>query len=169
MSDLPFAKKSLGQHWLTDQTALQSICDAGEVTSEDTVLEIGSGTGTLTELLAHRANKVIAVEFDAKLANNLKKSILDNNPNISRLSLEKIEVTHQDILTYDLTSLPPDYKVVANIPYYLTSKLIRTLSETTNQASTVVVLVQKEVAQRVAAHPKFRSPSPRGQSLSPRC
>jgi 16S rRNA (adenine1518-N6/adenine1519-N6)-dimethyltransferase len=143
MPDLPFAKKSLGQHWLTDSAALQSICGAGEITPEDTVLEIGPGTGTLTKLLVEKAKQVIAVEYDPKLAQELP----------SRVKAQNLQVTTQDILAYDLTALPPDYKVVANIPYYLTSKLIRTLSETTNQASLVVVLVQKEVAQRVAANP----------------
>lgn len=143
MPDLPFAKKSLGQHWLTDLAALQSICDAGEITPEDTVLEIGPGTGTLTELLVKKAKQVIAVEFDQKLAQELP----------GRVKAQNLQVTTQDILAYDLTALPPDYKVIANIPYYLTSKLIRALSETTNQPSLVVVLVQKEVAQRVAAKP----------------
>lgn len=143
MSDLPFAKKSLGQHWLTDAAALQYIIDAGDVTPDDCVLEIGPGTGTLTELLVKKARQVVAVEYDPKLARELP----------GRVKAQNLQVTTQDILTYDLTALPPDYKVIANIPYYLTSKLIRALSETTNQASLVVVLIQKEVAQRVAAEP----------------
>lgn len=141
MSDLPVAKKSLGQHWLNDSATLQYICDVGEVSPEDTVLEIGPGTGTLTKLLVKRAKKVVAVEFDAELAADL--------PN--QIKAENLEVVSQDILRFDLTSLPPNYKVVANIPYYLTSNLIRVLSETPNQARAVVLLVQKEVAERVAA------------------
>lgn len=135
------AKKSLGQHWLSDPATLQYICGVGEVGGEDTVLEIGPGTGTLTKLLVQRAQKVIAVEFDADLAAEL--------PNRERA--DNLQVVQQDILRFDLTSLPPDYKVIANIPYYLTSNLIRVLSESTNQASGVVLLIQKEVAQRVAA------------------
>lgn len=137
------AKKSLGQHWLTDQSALQAMCDAGQVEANDTVLEIGPGTGTLTKLLVERAKAVAAVEFDPILAATLN----------SRLKVNNLTVVQQDILSFDLTSLPPDYKVVANIPYYLTSNLIRTLSETTNRADRVVILVQKEVAERVAAAP----------------
>lgn len=143
ISDLPVAKKSLGQHWLKDQAALQDICQSGEVASEDTVLEIGPGTGTLTQFLVRQANQVVAVEFDSQLAADL--------PN--RVKSDNLKVVQQDILSFDLTKLPPDYKVVANIPYYLTSNLIRTLSESSNRASLVVILVQKEVAQRVAANP----------------
>lgn len=143
MSDLPVAKKYLGQHWLTDAAALQAICEAGEISVEDTVLEIGPGTGTLTKFLVQQAKQVIAVEFDTTLATKLPKQITAAN----------LSVVEQDILAYNLTLLPANYKVIANIPYYLTSKLIRTLSETTNQASRVVLLIQKEVAQRVAAAP----------------
>lgn len=147
MSDLPMAKKYLGQHWLTDVVALQAICDVGEITAEDTVLEIGPGTGTLTRFLVQQAKQVIAVEFDTILATKLPEQITATN----------LTVVEQDILAYNLTLLPANYKVIANIPYYLTSKLIRTLSETTNQASRVVLLIQKEVAQRVAAAPSGMS------------
>jgi len=141
MNNMPVAKKSLGQHWLSDATALQAICDAGEITDQDTVLEIGPGTGTLTSLLVKRAGQVIAVEFDDALASQL--------PN--RVDASNLTVVQQDILSFDLTTLPVGYKVIANIPYYLTSNLIRVLSESNNPASTVVILIQKEVAQRVAA------------------
>lgn len=143
MNDLPHAKKSLGQHWLTDSAALQSICDAGSINSNDTVLEVGPGTGTLTKLLTDRAKQVIAVEFDPMLAVTLKDKVPADN----------LEVVQQDILSFDVSSLPADYKVIANIPYYLTSNLIRTMSESVNQASMIVILIQKEVAERVAAAP----------------
>lgn len=143
MSDLPVAKKSLGQHWLSDASALQAICDAGKIAANDTILEIGPGTGTLTALLVQQAKQVIAVEFDQTLAIRLPE----------RVRAANLRVVQQDILSFDLTSLPTDYKVIANIPYYLTSNLIRVLSESVNPASMVVILVQKEVAQRVAAQP----------------
>lgn len=139
----PLPKKSLGQHWLDDPTSLQAMCDAAEVTATDTVLEIGPGLGTLTELLVEQAREVIAVEFDECLARELP----------SRVQSSSLTVKNQDILSFDYTSLPADYKVVANIPYYLTSNLIRVLSETPNRPSVAVLLIQKEVAERVDARP----------------
>ena len=136
-------KKSLGQHWLRDAEALSAICDAAEVQGDDTILEIGPGQGTLTELLTKRAKKVIAVEFDEALAQALPGRVTDEN----------LSTVHQDILRFDLTTLPAGYKVVANIPYYLTSNLIRTLSESVNPPGMATLLIQKEVAQRVAAQP----------------
>jgi len=139
----PIPKKSLGQHWLTDENALYGIVDAAELNDEDVVLEVGPGLGALTKILVRRAGKVIAVEFDPELADSIH----------GRLPVGNLQVIHQDILSFDFTSLPPDYKIVANIPYYLTSNLIRTLSETTNRPSVAVLLVQKEVAERVVAQP----------------
>lgn len=143
MTHDPVPKKSLGQHWLQDPEALQAMCDAAEVSASDIVLEIGPGLGTLTELLTKRAKEVIAVEFDEALAQALPGRVTDDN----------LSTVQQDILKFDLTTLALGYKVVANIPYYLTSNLIRTLSESINQPATAVLLVQKEVAQRVAAGP----------------
>ncbi len=143
MSNLPYAKKSLGQHWLTDFTSLSAMCDAAEITEADTVLEIGPGLGTLTELLVEGARDVVAVEFDEKLAAELP----------GRVPAGNLKVVTNDILSFDLTSLPADYKLVANIPYYLTSNLIRVISESSNRPTHAALLVQKEVAQRVAAKP----------------
>ena len=141
--ELPFAKKSLGQHWLTDKASLEAMCEAASLGPEDTVLEIGPGLGTLTKLLVQRAGEVVAVEFDRKLADELP----------ARVPAGNLEVLSEDILGFDFTQLPPGYKVVANIPYYLTSNLIRVLSESANPPATAVLLVQMEVAQRVAATP----------------
>lgn len=141
--DLPHAKKSLGQHWLTDDHALEAMCQSAEVGQDDVVLEIGPGVGTLTEKLLDNAKEVIAVEFDGLLARQLE----------IRMKRDNLRVIEQDILSFDLTSLPPDYKLVANIPYYLTSNLIRTLSESSNRPTIATILVQKEVAERVAAGP----------------
>ncbi|HET6924813.1 MAG TPA: 16S rRNA (adenine(1518)-N(6)/adenine(1519)-N(6))-dimethyltransferase RsmA [Candidatus Saccharimonadales bacterium] len=139
----PIPKKSLGQHWLMDETALAAIADAAELTPDDTVLEVGPGLGPLTQLLTERAGQVVAVEFDEALAAELPR----------RVPTPNLKVIRQDILSFDFTSLPPDYKVVANIPYYLTSNFIRVLSETTNRPSVAVLLVQQEVAERVTASP----------------
>jgi 16S rRNA (adenine1518-N6/adenine1519-N6)-dimethyltransferase len=135
--------KSLGQHWLHDKDILSFIADEANLTSEDTVLEIGPGLGTLTAILLKRADKVVAVEFDHELARKLPKQFPGKN----------LEVKNADILTYDLTILPKAYKVVANVPYYITSKIVRLLMTSSNKPSIAILLVQKEVAQRLAAGP----------------
>ncbi len=139
----PIPKKSLGQHWLADEQALFAMCDAVNVGPTDTVLEIGPGLGTLTQLLVQRAKKVIAVEFDSTLAHQLSSRVPANN----------LEVIEADILRFDVTKLPPHYKVVANIPYYLTSNLLRVLCESANPPQSMALLMQKEVAERAVALP----------------
>ena len=139
----PVPKKSLGQHWLNDPDSLQAMLEAAGVHADDTVLEIGPGLGTLTKLLVAQAETVIAVEFDEQLAAQLT----------SRVSADNLRIVRQDILSFDLTQLPAGYKVLANIPYYLTSNLVRVLSESPNPPSDMALLVQKEVAERIAAQP----------------
>lgn len=140
---LPHTKKSLGQHWLQDDFSLEAMLVAAEITPNDTVLEIGPGPGTLTEKLVENASDVVAVEFDESLASELPV----------RVPAQNLQVVHQDILRFDLTTLPPNYKVVANIPYYLTSNLLRNLCESSNPFSAAAILIQKEVAERVCAQP----------------
>jgi 16S rRNA (adenine1518-N6/adenine1519-N6)-dimethyltransferase len=147
MSDMPPAKKSLGQHWLHDEASLLAMCDSAELDEKDAVLEIGPGSGTLTGLLVKKAGKVIAVELDEKLARDLP----------ARVKAGNLEVVQGDILRFDLSRLPKGYKLVANIPYYLTSHLIRTISETPNPPAMAVLLMQKEVAERVVAKPGHMS------------
>lgn len=136
-------KKSLGQHWLHDQDSLDAMVVAGQVTSDDTVVEIGPGLGPLTELLVNQAKHVHAVEFDQTLASQLA----------SRVPASNLTVHHADCLDFDYASMPAGYKVVANIPYYLTSNLLRVLSESPNPPEVIALLIQKEVAERVAAQP----------------
>jgi len=143
MPDQPLTKKSLGQHWLNDPASLEAMCRGADVGPSDTVLEIGPGPGTLTALLTSRAKHVIAVELDKILAANLP----------GKLKAPNLEVVNGDILAYDFTSLTPGYKVVANIPYYLTGHLLRTLSETANPPYSATLLIQKEVARRLSAVP----------------
>ena len=143
MNDQPIPKKSLGQHWLHDELSLEAMLGSAYVGAGDTVLEVGPGLGTLTEKLAEAADQVIAVEFDERLARELPSLVTADN----------LTVVQQDILSFDLTKLPKGYKVVANIPYYLTSNLVRVLSESANPPACAVLLVQKEVAQRLAAKP----------------
>ena len=135
--------KSLGQHWLKDRDILAAIADDAELAPADTVLEIGPGLGTLTSEILRRAGRVVAVEFDAELARKLP----------GQFPGKDLTVANEDILQFDLDSLPVGYKVVANVPYYITSKIIEKLMTAKNKPSTVVILVQKEVAERVAAVP----------------
>ena len=136
-------KKSLGQHWLRDRDVLSHIADCAELESCDTVLEIGPGLGTLTSELLRRVDQVVAVEFDEDLARKLP----------GQFPGKKLNVVNEDILKFDLNSLPSGYKVVANVPYYITSKIVQMLMTATNKPCIVVMLVQKEVAQRLAAKP----------------
>jgi 16S rRNA (adenine1518-N6/adenine1519-N6)-dimethyltransferase len=135
--------KSLGQHWLRDRDVLRHIADSADISVDDTVLEIGPGLGTLTSELLRQAGKVIAVEFDPELARKLPGQFPGKN----------LEVIHGDILSFDLSSLPKNYKVVANVPYYITSKIVQLLMTADNKPSMTVLLVQKEVAERIAARP----------------
>ena len=145
-------KKSLGQHWLNDSAILDSICDSAEVAAGDTVLEVGPGLGTLTRKLLNRGAKVVAVEFDKILAANLRDGLLRSG-SISPKVVNNLSVVESDILSFNLQELPAGYKVVANIPYYLTSNLIRVLTESSNPFSRAALLIQKEVAERVVAAP----------------
>lgn len=136
-------KKMLGQHWLNDQAALEAITEAAVIAPSDTVLEIGPGLGSLTKYLVGQAERVIAVELDPALVEKLPAKVTAKN----------LEVIQANILRFNFSDLPAGYKVVANIPYYLTSNLLRVLSESSNPPRLMVLLVQKEVAQRVAAAP----------------
>lgn len=136
-------RKSLGQHWLKDRDVLFSIADEANLSKEDTVLEIGPGLGTLTSVLLNQAGRVVAVEYDEQLAGNLPKQFPGKN----------LEVINGDILSFDFRILPEKYKVVANIPYYITAKIVQTLLTCSRKPTKIVLLVQKEVAERIAAAP----------------
>lgn len=140
---MPAPKKSLGQHWLKDRGVLGSIADTADILPSDTVLEIGPGLGTLTSELLKRASRVVAVELDGELAAKLP----------AQFPGKDLEVVTQDILKFDLSVLPVGYVVVANVPYYITSKIIQLLMSADNKPRQVVLLVQKEVAERLAALP----------------
>ena len=141
MNYQPPTKKSLGQHWLNDDASLEAMLTSVELTPEDVVLEIGPGPGALTQKLVKGAERVVAVEFDESLARELP----------TRVPADNLTVVQQDILSFDLTTLPLGYKVIANIPYYLTSNLLRVLCESPNHFSRASLLIQKEVAERVCA------------------
>lgn len=131
---------------------LDAICDSAEVKAGDVVLEVGPGLGTLTGKLLARGAQVTAVEFDHDLAAHLEEH-LNAGSSLSIESHDRLRVIESDILQFDLRQMPEGYKVVANIPYYLTSNLIRVLTESSRHFSIAAVLIQKEVAERVAAMP----------------
>ena len=142
-------RKSLGQNFLTSKGVLGDILKAASLTKQDTVLEIGPGIGTLTRGLAQSAKKVAAVEKDSAMVEILKETTKD---------LPNIEIIQGDILKLrqakELLSLSKEgYKVVANLPYYITSPVIRLFLEAEHKPELLVLTVQKEVAQRICAKP----------------
>lgn len=139
-------KKSLGQNFLIDEGALAKVAAAAALTPADTVLEIGPGLGSLTRHLALAAGRVVAVELDQHLLPALHAVLAD---------YDNVHLLHGDILQIDLAAcaLPAGYKVAANIPYYITSAVIRRLLEAEARPSRIVLTVQREVAERMCAAP----------------
>lgn len=138
--------KGLGQNFLVDQGALEKIVACGEIEKTDTVLEIGAGLGSLTRLLAQAAGRVVAVEIDRKMIPPLKEVMG---------RYENCEIVQGDILELDPAALigETEYLVVANIPYYITSAIIRHLLAAEVKPSRLVLTMQKEVAKRICAEP----------------
>lgn len=134
------AKKSFSQNFLTDQSVVDRIIEAAEIQSDETVLEVGPGRGMLTQALVGAGAQVIAVEADGDLIPILEKKFGD-----------KITLVHQDILTYQLPTA--NYKLVANLPYNITSAVLKLFLTATHKPSRMVVMVQKEVADRMEARP----------------
>lgn len=142
------AKKSLGQNFLMHQAIADRIADAATLSPDGIVLEIGPGTGMLTRALLARAGKVIAVEADGQLVTGLRVTFADE------LRSGRLELVPGDIRNFDFSTLPEVYSVVANIPYYITGEIIRLLLSTAHKPSTITLLVQKEVAERIARDKK---------------
>lgn len=138
--------KRLGQNFLVDPSALEQVVGAADPAAQDMVLEVGPGLGSLTRLLAERVSKVVAVEIDARLLPALQ-AVLEPYPNV--------QIIAQDILAFHpaQAGLEPGYLVVANIPYYITSALIRHLLEAEVKPKRIVLTVQREVAERITAGP----------------
>lgn len=141
------AKKGLGQHFLVDRSVLEKIISAAELTPSDTVIEVGPGLGILTGELVKNAAKVIAIEVDSKLASSLQK----------RLSkFANLTVINADVLQLDPVELidkKSNYKVVANLPYYIAAPILRHFLEASLKPSLMMVMVQKEVGQSIVAQP----------------
>ncbi len=141
------ARKSLGQYFLIDGTILKTIIEAAELSPEDIVVEVGPGLGVLTTELARRAGSIITVELDNKLASLLRHRLASH---------DNLEVINADILKVSLPQLlegKSNYKVVANLPYYITSPVLRYFVEASPKPSLMVVMVQKEVGEAIVAGP----------------
>lgn len=139
-------KKSLGQNFLRDEKVLEKIIESADLQADDFVIEIGPGEGVLTEKLVPKASKVLAIEIDQNLIPALEKKFSKN---------ENIEIINDDILKINLEKLVENkkYKVIANIPYYITSKIIRLFLESKNPPAEMILMTQKEVAERIVAAP----------------
>jgi 16S rRNA (adenine1518-N6/adenine1519-N6)-dimethyltransferase len=144
------ARKGLGQHFLVDREVLEVITSAAELSPDDLVVEVGPGLGILTGELARRAGGVIAVELDDRLAALLKKTLA---------SFENVTIVNDDVLNIEPGELlkrqktGPAYKVVANLPYYITSPVLRHFLTAAAKPRVMIVMVQKEVAEAIAAGP----------------
>jgi 16S rRNA (adenine1518-N6/adenine1519-N6)-dimethyltransferase len=142
-------RKGLGQHFLVDEEVLEVILSAAELEPEDLVVEVGPGLGILTEELAKKAGGVIAIELDDRLAALLKKTLA---------SFKNVTIINDDVLNIEPGELlkerkSPLYRVVANLPYYITSPVLRHFLDTTVKPKVMIVMVQKEVAEAIAAGP----------------
>lgn len=143
-------KKSLGQNFLIDENIIKKILDSAQITKEDIVIEVGPGIGTLTQALATQAHKVVAVEIDKHLLPILQDTLSDFN---------NVEVIHADILKLDIENLIQEIgnqksiKVIANLPYYVTTPIIMHFLEKRIPIESMVVMVQKEVADRMQSAP----------------
>jgi 16S rRNA (adenine1518-N6/adenine1519-N6)-dimethyltransferase len=139
-------KKSLGQNFIINQRALDDVISAADLTGHEEIIEIGAGFGTLTIELAQRADQVFAVEIDKRLIPVLRDNLQD---------FENVTLLHADFLQLDPVELVSrsGYYVVANIPYYITSALLRQLMESSMPPARVVLTMQREVAQRIISLP----------------
>ncbi len=144
MIDTIRAKKSLGQNFLKDPYYLKKIADAARVDADDQILEIGPGLGHLTRMLAERARKVLAIEIDDRLVLHLQKEF-SASPNV--------EIVHADALGYSYESLAGKWKIVANLPYYISTPIIQRLLLSREKFFSLTLMLQKEVAWRIAASP----------------
>lgn len=140
-------KKALGQNFLMHQKTADRIADVGVTSQDETVLEIGPGTGMLTRALLRRAKHVVAVETDKELIPHLKETFKEE------IALGRLALIEEDIRNFDTSTLGT-YTLVANIPYYITGEIIRMFLSGGNKPSSMTLLVQKEVAERIVRSKK---------------
>jgi 16S rRNA (adenine1518-N6/adenine1519-N6)-dimethyltransferase len=147
--DFKTAKK-FGQNFLTDETVLKTIIDCSELSKEDCVLEIGPGLGVMTQILCEKAGRVLTVEIDRRLIQILR---------VSLFGYENVEIINEDILKLDLKKVLEEkfgsspVKIVANLPYYITTPIIMKLLEEDINIKSITIMVQKEVGERICAAP----------------
>ena len=141
-----YTRRSLGQNFLIDQTVLDRIVSAAKLNSDDLVVEIGAGTGELTEQLAERARRVLAIEIDPKLVQLLGDRFTDR---------DNVEIIQQDATTMDMADLTDGetYRVIGNLPYSVASPILRTLLESSHPPTQILAMLQREVALRLVAPP----------------
>lgn len=144
------AKKSLGQHWLIDRKTVRRIADAADIAPDDTVIEVGPGKGALTELLAERASRLIAVEVDPVLAAVLRDRFAASS-NVTVVEGDILGLTVEHILNEGRGRLP--YVVAGNLPYFIGSPIVRKFLAAPLKPRHLVVMLQAEVAERMAAPP----------------
>jgi 16S rRNA (adenine1518-N6/adenine1519-N6)-dimethyltransferase len=147
-------KKSLGQNFLKSKAALNDIVEAANISDKDIVIEIGPGKGVLTKLLLEKSGKVIAIEKDDRLIEVLSETFKD------AIGSKKLELIHGDILEFEPSKYglkSGEYKLVANIPYYITGLVIQQFLTSETQPTLMVLLLQKEVAQRIVTRDKRES------------
>jgi 16S rRNA (adenine1518-N6/adenine1519-N6)-dimethyltransferase len=148
-------KKRLGQHFLIDEDVLKLITSAAGLTSTDVIIEVGPGLGILTKELARQAGWVVAIELDSKLAVALERS-LSSLDNVSIINEDILQIDPAALLQEQKTRFPQaisSYKVVANLPYYITSPILSYFVEASVKPQIMVVMVQKEVAEAIVAEP----------------
>ena len=144
------ARKSLGQHFLTDRRILRRIITAAKLSHDDTVVEVGAGLGVLTAQLVRYAGKVIAVEVDRGLCDHLRRRF-DGASNLSIVCRDILSVQPTDLL--ESADATPPYVVVGNLPYNIAAAVLRLFLETTERPQRMIVMLQKEVAQSIVAQP----------------
>ena len=151
------ARKGLGQHFLIDEGVLKLVTSAAELTPTDVIMEVGPGLGVLTRELAKQAGWVVTIELDSKLAAILKQTLAPFN-NVAIINEDVLKISPEALLQeqkerFSPAISPSRYKVVANLPYYITSPVLRHFLEASLKPQIMVVMVQKEVAEAIVAEP----------------
>lgn len=153
-------KKSLGQHFLTDNNIVEKILKVADIKPDETIVEIGPGRGIMTRRLAEVSGQLIAIELDDRLYSYLKEDLKD---------LPNLELIHEDALGFAYEEIPGEFKVVANLPYYISTPMIFRLMEVKEKITSMTLMLQREVAERVVAPPGTKEYGPLSISIGYHC